>query len=138
MAATRLWTPLLVLLLACQLKLKWSKLVQNYDLDICEVLRNESGYREFSRAKKSCVIFRLGRLNDPSRLPMLLLLLGGDIKVKPEHNWKFPCGICLKPVKKNQAGIQCGECSNWFHVNTYKELFKCLKQSTYQQTGLAY
>ena len=134
MAVTRFWAPPLVLLLACQLKLKWSKLVQNYDLDICEalqttciqtilkntteLLRNESGYREFSRAKKSCVIFRLDRLNDPSQLPMLLLLLGGDIEVNPGHNRKFPCGICLKPVKKNQAGIQCGECSNWFHVNT--------------------
>jgi endonuclease/exonuclease/phosphatase (EEP) superfamily protein YafD len=99
MAATRLWAPLLLLLLAYQLKLKWSKFVQNYDLDICEdlqttciqtisknnteLLRNESGYREFSRAKKSGVILRLGRLNGPSQLPMLLLLLGGDIEV----NW---------------------------------------------------
>ena len=98
MAVTRLWAPLLVLLFACQLKLKWSKLVQNYDLDICEVLqttciqtisknttellRNESGYREFSRAKKSCVIFRLGRLNDPSQLPIFLF---SEINILEQH-----------------------------------------------------
>ena len=34
----------------------------------------------------------------------LLLLLGGDIEVNPGQ-WKFPCGICSKPVKSNQMGI---------------------------------
>lgn len=45
----------------------------------------------------------------------LLLLLGGDIEANPGQ-WKFPCGICSKPLKSNQMGIQCDECEQWFHV----------------------
>ena len=37
-------------------------------------------------------------------LLLSLLLLGGDIQLNPGPNWKFPCGSCNKPVKKNQKG----------------------------------
>ena len=30
--------------------------------------------------------------------------------------WKFPCGICEKPVKINQKGICCDTCDRWFHT----------------------
>ena len=77
--------------------------------------RIEAGYRECIRAKKSLVVIRLGS-NGHSQLVMLLLL-GGDIEVNPGDKQKFSCGICSKPVRKNQARIQCDQCSNWFHVN---------------------
>lgn len=37
-------------------------------------------------------------------LPQLamVLLLGGDVELNPGDKWKFPCGICTKPVKINQ------------------------------------
>ena len=39
-----------------------------------------------------------------------LLLLSGDINVNPGPTWKYPCGVCKKPVKSNQRGIQCDSC----------------------------
>ena len=31
-------------------------------------------------------------------------------------NWKYPCGLCSKPIKANQAGIMCDNCSCWYHT----------------------
>ena len=57
-----------------------------------------------------------------------LLRLSGDIALNPgpgklarddvDQNcrWKYPCGECTKPVKNNQNGNLCSECSKWFHV----------------------
>ena len=45
-----------------------------------------------------------------------LILLCGDINVNPGPNWKYPCGICKKPVKSNQRGIQCGSCDVWIQT----------------------
>ena len=45
-----------------------------------------------------------------------LMLLCGDINVNPGPVWKFPCGLCKKPVKCNQPGIQCDSCDSWLHV----------------------
>lgn len=36
---------------------------------------------------------------------------------------KFPCGICSKCVKDNQAGIECENCFQWYHK-------QCIHQST--------
>jgi len=44
------------------------------------------------------------------------LLLAGDINTNPGPNYKFPCLVCQKPVKKNQKGIQCDECAVWTHT----------------------
>ena len=30
--------------------------------------------------------------------------------------WNHPCGLCGKPVKSNQAGIQCDVCQLWLHI----------------------
>ena len=29
---------------------------------------------------------------------------------------KYPCTSCCKPVKNNQRGIQCTQCSSWVHA----------------------
>lgn len=34
------------------------------------------------------------------------LLLSGDIQLNPGPNWKYPCGICERPVEINQKGAQ--------------------------------
>ena len=132
MAVTRFWAPLLILFFSSLSISKWNKSMSNHDLDSCgsfyaisarirsldiaTLLGKEAGYRECIRAKKSLVVFRLGS-NGHSQLVMLLLL-GGDIEVNPgADKRKFSCGICSNSVRKNQARIQCDQCSNRFHVN---------------------
>lgn len=46
----------------------------------------------------------------------LLLLLSGDISLNPGPI-RFPCGICEKPVRSNQHGLQCDGCDTWSHRN---------------------
>ena len=56
---------------------------------------------------------------------LLLLVLAGDtgFQLNPGP-CKYPCGVCQKPVKSNQAGIECEECLLWYHK-------KCIYQSTH-------
>ena len=54
--------------------------------------------------------------NSNSRFATLnVLLTCGDINPNPGPQWKFPCGVCHKPVKSNQKGIQCDYCDRWYH-----------------------
>jgi hypothetical protein len=41
-----------------------------------------------------------------------ILLLSGDISTNPGPV-KYPCGKCSKPVKRNQRGIYCEDCTYW-------------------------
>ena len=62
-----------------------------------------------------------------------LLLLCGDIMQNPGPSsppttkgrlrYKFPCGICEKPVKSNQKGIQCDFCDLWYHARCLDLIF---------------
>lgn len=48
-----------------------------------------------------------------------IILLSGDCHPNPgpaKPVYKFPCGICEKPVKSNQRGVQCDDCDVWFHT----------------------
>ena len=38
-----------------------------------------------------------------------LLLLAGDLEVNPGPNYKYPCGSCSRPCKKNQDSILCDD-----------------------------
>ena len=52
-----------------------------------------------------------------SLLTTVLLLLAGDVEVNPgPRTWKYPCGVCAKPVKRNQRGVQCDVCLSWLHT----------------------
>ena len=54
--------------------------------------------------------------NCNSRFATLYVLLPcSDINPNPGPQWKFPCGVCHKPVKSNQKGIQCDYCDRWYH-----------------------
>ena len=66
---------------------------------------------------------------NPSLLRSSSLLLCGDISSNPGPT-KFPCGLCTKPVKVNQRGIQCDYCDFWFHV-------KCLNMDPIIYEALA-
>ena len=43
------------------------------------------------------------------------LLPCGDIEPNPGPNYRYPCTMCKKPVKSNQKGIECSNCSLWTH-----------------------
>ena len=68
-------------------------------------------YDRFTKKSSTSTSSRVSK-----RLLLSLLLLGGDIELNPGPNWKFPCGSCNKPVKKNQKGIQCDQCNLWYHT----------------------
>ena len=46
---------------------------------------------------------------------LYILLICGDINPNPGPQWKFPCGVCPKPVRSNQQRIQCDYCGRWYH-----------------------
>ena len=43
--------------------------------------------------------------------------------------WKFPCGLCGKPVRKDQMGVQCEVSFMWLHI-------KCLGLTSLDYAGL--
>ena len=54
--------------------------------------------------------------NGNSRFATLyILLICSDINPNPEPQWKCPRGVCHKPLKSNQKGIQCDYCDGWYH-----------------------
>ena len=49
-------------------------------------------------------------------LALSLLLISGNIESNPGPTYKYPCGECSKPVKRNQPGVQCDTCDIWYHT----------------------
>lgn len=62
----------------------------------------------------------------------LILLSCGDISQNPGPvNYKYPCGICAKAVRKYQNGICCDGCNLWHHLKCLdmtNETFNFLSQ----------
>ena len=66
---------------------------------------------------KKSALLRPWQRYRPALIPPLcywLLLLAGDVEANPGPV-KFPCGSCSRPVKVNQAGVQCDVCDYWLH-----------------------
>ena len=63
----------------------------------------------------------LGSRRPVSLLLSLLLLSSGDVELNPgpARNWKYPCGVCSKPVRPDQKGVQCDLCSTWLHARKH-------------------
>ena len=40
--------------------------------------------------------------------------------VKVTMPTQFPCGMCLKPVAKNQKAVKCNYCDLWIHIKCNK------------------
>ena len=73
---------------------------------------NEEAYaRHSSRRDKSNMAPELCARN----LLYGLLLLCGDVLENPGPA-KNLCGLCDKPVKRNQKAVECEECFKWYHV----------------------
>ncbi len=100
------------------------RLVPLVNLNVLEVvsLAKRPSHLHFSLLRKS----RCKQL-----LSICTILLSGDIELNPGPQivYKFPCGVCAKPVKCNQKGILCEVCDNWIHTrcigisdNEYRQL----------------
>ena len=78
----------------------------------------EASYHLESMTTRSAILMKLtSSSQDISGLNILsLLILCGDISSNPGPNWKYPCGVCLKPVKINQKGLLCDSCESWYHA----------------------
>ena len=50
--------------------------------------------------------------NSPSLVALCLLLLCAEnVEVNPSpKQWRYPCGVCLAPIKCNQRSVQCNTC----------------------------
>lgn len=68
--------------------------------------------------------------NETIRLLHLILLLSGDVECNPgPRPPRFPCGICMKAVRKQDTGIFCEECKFWHHT-------KCIDMSLREYENL--
>jgi Zn finger protein HypA/HybF involved in hydrogenase expression len=52
-----------------------------------------------------------------------ILLLSGDISTNPGPI-KYPCGKCSKPVKRNQRGIYCEDCTYALDLSSTSSVLK--------------
>ena len=67
------------------------------------------------------------------RFLLSMLPLGGDIQLNTGPNWRYPCGVWNKAVKKNQKGIQCDHCDLWYHTKCCSvgdEMYRILANSS--------
>lgn len=65
---------------------------------------------------------------------LYILLISGDINPNSGPQWKYPCGICHKPVKSNQQRIQCDYCDRWYLSKCCMNdlIYDALANSSYQ------
>ena len=69
-----------------------------------------------------------GRTHNRHRI-LLMLLLCRDVSLNiGPRNWKYPCGVCHKPVKCNQQGIQCDSCDTWSHMKCAPQAIRVTDQ----------
>ena len=74
-------------------------------------------YRACPRSSQAgAILDSNSELGSPRQLLLSLLLLACDVSSNPGPQWKSPCGLCSKPVKRNQRGIQCDNWDRWFHT----------------------
>ena len=60
---------------------------------------------------------------------LLMLLLCRDVSLNlGPRNWKCPCGVCHKPVKCNQQGIQCDSCDTSSHMKSVPQAIRVTDQ----------
>ena len=66
------------------------------------------------RATPFFFVFFIEGRHVPACLPLLLLLLSGDIETNPGP---YMCPTCNRPWTRRTGGIQCGGCDSWTHYN---------------------
>ncbi|XP_048588419.1 uncharacterized protein LOC125572237 [Nematostella vectensis] len=139
MAAMDFVAPLILLTIACySLNIR-----TNQDKSNTKCLLITQGKHSAFNASETIGLEALHRLRVSATRPAILdlkrpklftllslLLLSGSVEPNPGPNYKFPCGICSKPVRINQRGIQCDFCDIWSHI-------RCLNMNTIIYDALA-
>ena len=75
----------------------------------------ETGLAKHDKARGNCE----SQSSVLSHFMFIMLLSCGDVHPCPgpkTPNYKYPCGVCKKPVKCNQKGILCDLCNLWHHT----------------------
>ncbi len=84
----------------------------------------------YTSSHRKCISVHSTRVPLFLHLGSILLLACGDVHPCPGPNYKYPCGVCHKPVKVNQKGILCDTCNLWHHI-------KCINMPTTEYFRLA-
>ena len=71
-------------------------------------------YRNTGPRATPFFVFLIEGRHVPACLPLLLLLLSGDIETNPGP---YMCPTCNRPWTRRTGGIQCGGCDSWTHYN---------------------
>ena len=123
MAAVNFVAQLTALLLAFQVVTRLSEHVTFVEAhpSICTSfppkLPSSTGFEALHRTH--CHLKRSAILKSSQSMKLLalsLLLISGNIESNPGPTYKYPCGECSKPVKRNQPGVQCDTCDSWYHT----------------------
>ena len=67
-----------------------------------------------------------------ARIPIFLCLMLMSRDVDGPYEWKYPCGVCSKPVSSRQRGFQFDVCCYWLHtkcIGLSNEDYSVLQQS---------
>ena len=67
--------------------------------------------------------------NDCGALQSSLLLLAGDVDINPGPA-RSPCQVCNRSVRRNEKGVNCKLCREWFHT-------QCIALTDVEYEGLA-
>ena len=74
--------------------------------DLTQALLGES-YHTFLTLKKTNII----------RNPWLaMLLFAGDVQSNPGHGRSYPCTVCQRNVRNQDAYVSCDQCNGWSHT----------------------
>ena len=124
MAATDFSAPCFVLVFALFLHYKTKQTVVSCpEIDAIANGLKFSYIRSLISLNEEAYARHSSRRDKPNMAPELcarnllygLLLLCGDVLENPGPA-KNLCGLCDKPVKRNQKAIECEECFKWYHV----------------------
>ena len=120
MVGTHFLAPLKILFFAILMRPKFSHDDGNWKLNKITIssslVQQNCGYLTGAEAFLSSVTsIGVTIFDRRQKLLIIFLLLCGDVSTNPGPNWKFPCGICDKPVKTNQRGILSDPCDTWIH-----------------------
>ena len=68
--------------------------------------RGTCAVHRFARMLQSTTQLRVA-LSCSGLIPLLLVILSGDISLNPGPNWRYPCSACRKPERPTTQLLRC-------------------------------